>query len=59
MDPEQNAPLGALHKTIIAYSNLVKGSNSSGNESILTKLIGYKSMVLIIHRKNASNLTNR
>ena len=37
-----------------------RGNNSSVNESILTKFIGYRlSMVLIIYTKNASNLTNR
>ena len=44
--------------SIIAYSN--KSNNSSVNESILTKLMWYRlSMVLVIHSKNATNLTSR
>ena len=42
------------------YSDLGKVSNSSVNESILTKLIGYwLSMTLIFYTKNAVNLTNK
>ena len=45
---------------LMLIHNKDKGNNSSVNELILMKIIGYQlSMVLIIYTKNSSNLTTR